>query len=147
MAKLYKTDNGAFYDAFGGKIGEVEEVEVEFGGDSFNRSTLTCSYDTASAISAEPASLSFTVKNCDWNSDALEVLSGVTYSKADKCSNDFVCNGTIKASDYCIGGSVDSLTNKLREMQEQIDELKSNYCATNKLCSALKTLQYKNEVE
>lgn len=35
MAKLYRDpQGGAFYDAFGGKLGEVEDIWV---GDSFNR--------------------------------------------------------------------------------------------------------------
>ena len=39
MAKLYRDpQGGAFYDAFGGKLGEVEDIWL---GDSFNRGTTT----------------------------------------------------------------------------------------------------------
>ena len=81
MAKLYRhPEGGGFYDAFGGKIGEVEEIYM---GDSFDRSVVTAcaSVDGVLAtqcINAEPATLSSTVKNCDWNADALASLAGIS---------------------------------------------------------------------
>ena len=138
MAKLYRDpQGGAFYDAFGGKLGEVEDIWF---GDSFNRdAALNCCYATtdaaSTAISADPATLSFTVKDCNWNPDALGVLKGEigVYTPG---TVDFVCNS-----------DTSSVRDAIAELQKQIDELKAAPKAAQALRSALKTLQYKREVE
>ena len=52
MAKLYKNSNGAFYDAFGGKLGTIEEIEEEWAGDTFNRDTTVAMCNNAAFTTA-----------------------------------------------------------------------------------------------
>lgn len=117
-----------YYDAFGGKIGEVEEV---WAGDSFNRDTMDCYYSTAGVskgISTEPTTLSFTVNNCDWNADALASLTGTN---------------TVP---FKVVADVDTVTDKFAELQKQIDELRDKIKVESKLRSELRTLRYVREV-
>ena len=139
MAKMYKyPEGGAFYDAFGGKIGEVEEI---WAGDSFERSALDCCYTTAdtsnaiSAISAKPATLSFTVDNCNWNTDALATLA------KGEC---IIGNSGIE---FKAVTDVDTVTDRFAELQKQIDELRDKIKVESKLRSELRTLKYTREVE
>ncbi len=138
MAKLYRYEDGsAFYDAFGGTIGQVEEVE--FRGDTFNRDALSCciaTADIAKSISAEPATLSFTVKDCNWNSDALASLTGISDSNTVSCKT---------------AADVNTVNDRFAELQKQIDELrdkvKVKVKVDSKLRNELHTLKYKREVE
>lgn len=48
---------------------------------------------------------------------------------------------------YPIKADISALQDQFSILQAQIDDLKKSYTATTKLRSALKTLQYKREVE
>lgn len=116
-------------------------------GDSFNRS-----------ISLGPDGVSFTVNNCNINTDTLATVSGYcdnyTVASAD-------CALTSDCADFAIAkdvqgisgisiSSVDTLSDRLNELSAQIDDLKQNFVpkkGANKLRQALYTLQYKREVE
>ena len=131
-----------YYDAFGGKISEVEEV---WAGDSFNRNGLSycCAVDdisnaTAKCIGAEPATLSFTVKDTNWNKDALDQIA---YGK------NVANNVTLCIDDIQFNSEVDSIKGLLDKLQEQINELKATSKADNKLRVELRTLKYVREVE
>lgn len=119
-------------------------------GDSFDRS-----------ISLGPGELSFTVNNCNINTDALSALTGYcdsdsyTVASADcsiatDCTGYAVAKGIQVDDNISIISSVDTLSNRLNELSARIDDLKQNFVPkkdANKLRSALKTLQYKREVE
>lgn len=127
MAKLYRNpEGGGFYDAFGGKLGEVENIWC---GDSFDRNATICAYDVAT----------------NTMSDALVTARGL----ANESMGNLYCNGSIKGVDVTIDGC-DSLSAELKKIQAQFDELKKNFVpktGADDLRSALKTLQYKREVE
>ena len=134
MAKLYTGANGSFYDAFGGKLGETEEVWL---GDSFERNntiaTAYCSYDNALA--------------CD--STAL-TASSVTKGTVDGVINKIALNGknyTIGVDTFELESTVSTLTDRLSQLEAQINTLKKHQTVTSELRLALKTLQYKREVE
>lgn len=117
-------------------------------GDSFDRS-----------ISLGPGELSITANNCSINTDALSALTGYcdkyTVASADcsiatNCTGYAVAKGIQVDDNISIISSVDTLSNKLNELSARIDDLKQNFVpkkGANKLRSALKTLQYKREVE
>lgn len=127
MAKLYRNpEGGGFYDAFGGKLGEVENIWC---GDSFNRDSAICAYDVAS----------------NTTSDALVTAR----SLANATTPNLYCSGNIQGVDLAIDGC-DSLSMELKKIQAQFDDLKKNFVpktSAHDLRSALKTLQYKREVE
>lgn len=127
MAKLYRNpEGGAFYDAFGGKLGEVENIWC---GDSFDRDSTICAYNvTDSAMD-----------------DKFIAAKGL----ANATTPNLYCSGNIKGVDVNIDGC-DSLSMELKKIQAQFDELKKNFVpktSAHDLRSALKTLQYKREVE
>ena len=79
MARLTRYNGGAFYDAFGGKIGEVEEV---WAGDSFDRDAACCNYVSA----ADSGELSFTVKSdTDVFSPRLAITTDSAYFNEKLC--------------------------------------------------------------
>ena len=129
MAKLYRNpEGGAFYDAFGGKLGEVENIWC---GDSFDRDSTICAYDVAS----------------NTMSDAIVTARGLANANANM--SNLYCSGNIKGVDLAIDGC-DSLSMELKKIQAQFNELKKNFVpktGAHDLRSALKTLQYKREVE
>lgn len=116
-------------------------------GDSFDRS-----------ISLGPGELSITANNCSINTDVLSALTDYcdkyTVTSAD-CSIATDCSGYAVTKgikdNYSISiDSVDTLSDRLNELNARIDDLKQNFVpkkGANKLRSALKTLQYKREVE
>lgn len=133
MAKLYRhPEGGAFYDAFGGKIGEVEEVWV---GDSFNRDTTYCNYISAT----NSGELNFTAKNCNIIPDAFD--SPLYIAKGSVQEEESI----LRVDDVYFNTT--SIKEKLCELQGQIDALKSACEAHNGIRAALKTLQYTREVE
>ena len=127
MAKLYRyPEGGAFYDAFGGKIGEIEEV---WAGDSFNRDATICAYDVAT----------------NTMSDAVVTAKGLARAN----TGNLYCSSNIKDADVTID-RCDSLSMELKKIQAQINDFKQNFVPkkdAHSLRSALKTLQYKREVE
>ena len=116
-------------------------------GDSFDRS-----------ISLGPGELNFIANNCNLNTDTLTELTGY-------CNNYTVTGADLAIASDCTGyaitkgiqdnynisiSSVDTLSDRLNELSARIDDLKQNFVpkkGANKLRSALKTLQYKREVE
>ena len=122
MAKLTRYSDGAFYDAFGGKLGQVEEI---WAGDSFNRSTTCCNYVAA----ANNGETSFTAINPDAFAPPISTVGELTL-RADDLSD-----------------SVYLIKDKLCELQEQINALKVTPSAPKGIRAALKTLQYAREVE
>lgn len=127
MAKLYRyPEGGGFYDAFGGKVGEVENIWC---GDSFDRDAMICAYDVAA----------------NTTNDAFVTAKGLARANTD----DLYCSGNIKGADVSING-YNSLSAELKKIQAQFDDLKKNFMPKKgayNLRSALKTLQYIREVE
>ena len=130
MAKMY-VDPGkvTFYDAFGGKQGEIEKVYM----DTFDRGGLSyCSCDTADMRDYA----TFAVQNCDMVDDRL----------LKKIKGEI---GTFDASTATVElmTSAEEFKESIKRLQEQIDELKAAPKSADKLRSALKTLRYKHEIE
>ena len=127
MAKLYRyPEGGGFYDAFGGKLGEVENIWC---GDSFDRDSTACAYNVTSSST----------------DDEFIIATG----SANERTSNLYCSGNIRGVDLAIDGC-DSLSMELKKIQAQFDELKKNFVpktSAHDLRSALKTLQYKREVE
>lgn len=127
MAKLYRyPEGGGFYDAFGGKLGEVENIWC---GDSFDRDSAICAYNVASSAKDE------------------EFITAKGLANAN--TGNLYCSGNIQGVDLTIDGC-DSLSIELKKIQAQFDDLKKNFVPkkdAHDLRSALKTLQYKREVE
>lgn len=136
MAKLYKNSNGAFYDAFGGKIGSVEEIEEEWAGDSFNRDTTVAMCNNAS----------FTTASCSIDDSTLKSLSGVVSISGDgtlSCSK-----GAVGNWDVAYSAQNDIIHEQLKKLQGQINELKQEQKKRQEgIRSKLKTLKYEREVE
>ena len=148
MATIKKYNDGTmFYDAFGGKIGETTVVEEEWMGDSFNRDSI-CAYKV----------------NGDNCLDTLNELTGYVTTSASNCyaagsashadgyglavkGTMGTCDPKLVVNDIAFDTTAHSLKAELRELKAQIDALKKSMTATSKLRPALKTLQYKSEVE
>ena len=140
-------EGGSFYDAFGGKIGEIEEV---WAGDSFDRNaTLSfcadgMNYDAAiKSITSQP-----------------KVIGANDCGEVTFCSCDFApkgdltivkgANGTNYYNDINITSEVECLRDAIDKIEAQIGDLQRNYVpkkGANELRSALKTLHYKREIE
>lgn len=149
MATIKKYNDGTvFYDAFGGKLGETT-IEEEWMGDSFNR-------DSACA--------SFTVDGVDLSLDTLKELTGYVTTNANNCcvldstahadvygavtkGTNGTCDSKLVVNDIAFDTTAHSLKAELQALKAQIDALKKSMTATSKLRPALKTLQYKSEVE
>lgn len=148
MATIKKYNDGTmFYDAFGGKIGETT-VEEEWMGDSFNRDSSICAYKV----------------NQDSCIDTLNELTGYVTASASNCyaagsashadGYGLTVKGTmgtydpkLVVNDIAFDTTAHNLKAELQEIRAQIDALKKSMTTTSKLRSALKTLQYKSEVE
>lgn len=141
MAKMVRhPEGGAFYDAFGGKIGTVEEV---WAGDSFNRDALNCCYTTAAGELAIDSSITAkAIAHADGTATLCSGANVLGYNDNDWLTTDKATIGTI---DIKVDKS--TFTDAIANLQAQIDALKAAPKATNKLRPALKTLQYKREVE
>ena len=105
-------------------------------GDTFDRSGISAmAYNCAadSAISADNTVYTYATATCD-------------SAPASKGISKLCINGDT----YEIKADVSSVTNRVDELQAQIDALKENYVpktVRDDLRSALKTLHYKREVE
>lgn len=107
-------------------------------GDTFDRSGVSamaynCSAD--SAIGADNLAYTYTTATCD--SAPAPVSKGISK----------IC---LNGDTYEIKADVTSITNRVDELQAQIDDLRKNYVpktVRDDLRSALKTLRYKREVE
>jgi hypothetical protein len=113
-----------------------------YGGDSFNRDYATCSY-----IAPMQGEISFGV-DAACAKGALDSLSGT-------CDSFTLAHGNNSHAEGCntiaINSSINTLDNQLGDIKARIDALedaiKKKSCAANSLRGALKTLQYKREVE
>ena len=107
-------------------------------GDSFDRSGITACLNNVTYDSAIDAAIkgATTTANCSVSSfDDL-----VDYVKADSGISS-------KWDEISTKADISTLQDQFSRLQAQIDDLKKSYTATTKLRSALKTLQYKREVE
>ena len=135
MAKMYRyPEGGSFYDAFGGKIGEVEEV---WAGDSFDRG----------------ATLSFCADGMNYDAAIRSIISQPKVMSAqDYGEVTFSCDSAMGSNYTALKGvsitsSVDELKEKLEYLQEQIDSLKQSKTVVKGIREELKTLHYKREIE
>lgn len=103
-------------------------------GDSFDRSGITACLNNVTYDSA----VAKCVTTADCNINALDGL--VAYTKADN-------EVSLKWDEISTKADISTLQDQFGILQAQIDDLKKSYTATTKLRSALKTLQYKREVE
>lgn len=136
MGKLY---NGSFYDAFGSKIGEVEEAE--WAGDSFNRNS------TIAYACAEPAT--FTASNCAISKEILDSLTG-SYASGSAAH----AEGLTSVAKGCasISSKTEELEQKLRDLENMIRSgakglTHKHTQIESSFRDSLKTLHYKREVE
>lgn len=147
MAKMYRyPEGGSFYDAFGGKLGEVEEI---WAGDSFDRD----------------ATLSFCADGMNYDAAIKRIVSQPQVIGVNECGDvTFSCDlaskgditvakgvrGTNYYNDIDITSDVECLRNTIDRIEAQIGDLQRNFVpkkGANELRSALKTLHYKREVE
>jgi uncharacterized protein (DUF342 family) len=104
-------------------------------GDSFNRDALTCSYSAINDVVNSITCGAVTAANCATGSD-------YTVAKGTREAN---CYTDVVAIDR-----IDTLSDQLQKIQEQIDGLKKSLetkKSDNKLRLALKTLNYTRELE
>lgn len=123
----------------------LKNGEVYFGGDVFERGIPVVgelSYDAAidndyttskCATLINPGTVSFTCANANYNEDILNCLTGY--------ANNAVCTKADVSID------IDTITDRITQLQKQIDDLKKKPCAAQGLRSALKTLKYERELE
>ena len=140
MAKMVRhPEGGAFYDAFGGKIGTVEDV---WAGDTFTRDALNCCYIAATDSSIDSDITATAIAHADGTATLCSGTQVLGYNDNGWLAADKATIGTI---DIKVDKS--TFTDAIENLQAQIDALKAAPKATNKLRPALKTLQYKREVE
>lgn len=119
--------------------------------DTFDRDALMCSMDcsieadkaVSKGIKLTPGELSFTVNNASF-CDTLNELTGYATTTAGNTGS-----WTISSDNITVSG-VDTVSDKLKDLQAQINALKKNLekpKVTDGLRLALKTLHYKREVE
>lgn len=134
MGKLY---NGSLYDAFGGKIADVEETI--WAGDSFNRDS------TIAYACATPATLT---ASCTVNKDLLDSFTYATGTVAN------VEGPTLAASKggITISSKTDELEKRLHDLENMIRSGKKYIPHKQEQVEfsfrdGLKTLHYKREIE
>lgn len=129
-----------------------KKQEDAYFADTFDRDALMCSIDCAidankavpKSISIDSSGLSFTMPNVRCY-DTLNEVTGYVATTADNTGN-----WTLSSCDTAGVSIVDTVSDKLQDLQAQINVLKKNLekpKVTDGLRSALKTLQYKREVE
>lgn len=129
-----RSDNDSPWEKVNG-IGYTEEAE--FGGDTFDRSISACSYVPMQG------ELSFDSRTYATSSN----------SHADSCYtvastfDGMNCSAKITASDFGISNQVDSIKDCIEDLKSRLSALEVLPKRANGLRSALKTLQYKSEVE
>lgn len=116
-------------------------------GDTFDRDSTLCSY----TIDGVDSSSNSAITAC--NTDLL--MNGLTYASGS-CGHAESAYAVAKSIDgmnsvkLCVDDleiKFESITDKLKQLQAQIDGLKKRPVVTSELRSALKTLNYKREVE
>lgn len=106
--------------------------EAEFGGDTFDRSISACSYvPTGGSISA------YAKGNNSHAESAYTVAKGIAQ----------ICDAKINTCDFSISSKVDSLKDCISDLQSRLSALEVLPKRATGIRSALKTLQYKSEVE
>ncbi len=144
MATIKKYNDGTvFYDAFGGKIGETT-VEQEWMGDSFNRDALMCYATADCATSAD--NTGYTIINGK-GSDTCSFRAAVDSSNFASLMGDTGISSVMSVDIDPLRTAIDELQIRCDMLQAQIDAAKERATCTTKLRPALKTLQYKSEVE
>lgn len=108
-------------------------------GDSFDRSNMSTAYlNNATYDSAIATAIDKCAATANCSVSSLDGL--VNYVKAD--------NGvSLKWDEINTKADISTLQDQFNILQAQIDDLKKSYTTTTKLRLALKTLQYKREVE
>ena len=144
MATIKKYNDGTvFYDAFGGKLGETT-VEEEWMGDSFNRDALMC-YATADCATVTDGTAYKLIDSKGSNSCSFS--AAVDSSNFASLMGD-TCTSSVMSIDIdSLRTAIDELQIRCDTLQAQIDAAKERATCTTKLRPALKTLQYKSEVE
>lgn len=141
MATIKKYNDGTvFYDAFGGKIGETT-VEKEWMGDTFNRDALMC-YATADCATSTDSTEYNVINSKD--SYTCSVTGAIEPSTLAKLTGGA---GPMYVTTDALRTAIDELQIRCDMLQAQIDAAKERATYTTKLRPALKTLQYKSEVE
>jgi hypothetical protein len=144
MATIKKYNDGTvFYDAFGGKIGETT-VEEEWMGDRFNRDALMC-YTTADCATSTDSKEYGTVNGID--SKPYSFTASIEPSDLASLRGSIGISDVIHADVEPLRTAIDELQIRCDMLQAQIDAAKERATYTTKLRPALKTLQYKSEVE
>lgn len=145
MATIKKYNDGtAFYDAFGGKIGETTVVE-EWMGDSFNRDALMC-YATADCATSSADTTAHKTINSK-GSNTCSFIASIEPSNLVGLRGSTGTSDAIHIDVNLLRTAIDELQIRCDMLQAQIDEAKERATYTTKLRPALKTLQYKSEVE
>lgn len=144
MATIKKYNDGTvFYDAFGGKIGETT-IEEEWMGDSFNRDALMCYATADGAISTD--STAYNTINSK-GSNTCSFIASIEPSNVVGLRGSTGTSDTIHTDVNLLRTAIDELQRRCDMLQAQIDAAKERATYTTKLRPALKTLQYKSEVE
>lgn len=112
-----------------------------YGGDSFNRDSAMCSY-----VAPTQGELSFTV-DAACTKGALDSLSGTCDSFTLAYGSNSHAERVLCCDNIKFNSSVDTVKDQLDEIKARIDALEQKLCTANSLRGALKTLQYKREVE
>lgn len=129
-----RSDNNSPWEKVNG-IGYTEEAE--FGGDTFDRSISACSYVPASEIVS-----AYAKGNNSYADSCYTVAKGVAPT-----FDGMNCSAKITASDFGISNQVDSIKDCIEDLKSRLSALEVLPKRANGLRSALKTLQYKSEVE
>ena len=123
----------------------IKANEAYFG-DTFNRDATLCSY----TIDGVDLSSDSNIATCS----AYIPRGEMTYAKANAENAYTIAKGVngISTMELCVDDlkvneQFESITDKLKQLQVQIDALKKRQIITSELRSALKTLHYKREVE
>ena len=133
-----RKDNDSPWEKVNG-IGYTEEAE--FGGDTFDRSMTVCS------IAPMQGELSFDSRTYATSSNS-HADSCYTVAKGVAPTFDGMnCSAKITASDFGISNQVDSIKDCIEDLKSRLSALEVLPKRANGLRSALKTLQYKSEVE
>ena len=133
-----RSDNDSPWEKVNG-IGYTEEAE--FGGDTFDRSISTCSY---MPLQGE---LSFDSRTYAKGSNS-HAEGAYTVAKGMAPTFDGMnCSAKITASDFGISNQVESIKDCIEDLKSRLSALEVLPKRATGIRSALKTLQYKSEVE
>lgn len=116
-------------------------------GDTFDRDATLCSYTIDGVNSSSNCAI--TACNTDLSMRGLTCASGSS-SHADSAYTVVKSVDGINSVKLCVDDleiKFESITDKLKQLQAQMDAVKKRPIVTSELRSALKTLHYKREVE